>query len=49
MDKTKYRIHKTFISRTNPDDAIAHITEAALNGNGGYICVSNMRTVSHNG
>lgn len=49
MDKTKYRIHKTFISRTNPDDAIAHITEAALNGNGGYICVSNMRTVRYAG
>ena len=47
MDKTKYRIHKTFISRTNPDDAIAHITEAALNGKGGYICVSNLRMVRY--
>lgn len=45
MDKTKFRINKTFISRTNPEDAMARITEAALNGTGGYICVSNMRTV----
>lgn len=47
MDKTKFRIHKTFISRTNPDDAIAQITEAALNGKGGYICVSNLRMVRY--
>lgn len=45
MDNTKFRIHKTFISRTNPEDAMARITDAALNGKGGYICVSNVRMV----
>ena len=49
MDKTKYRIHKTFISRTNPEDTLARITETALNGQGGYICVSNMRMVRYAG
>lgn len=45
MDKSKFRIHKTFISRTNPEDAMSRITDAAIKGTGGYICVSNMRTV----
>lgn len=49
MDTTKYRVGKTFISRTNPEDAIAKVTEAALNGQGGYICVSNMRMVQYAG
>lgn len=49
MDETKYRVGKTFISRTNPKDAIQHVTEAALNGQGGYICVSNMRMVRYAG
>ena len=46
---TKYRVGKTFISRTNPEDAIARVTEAALNGQGGYICVSNMRMIQYAG
>lgn len=45
MDETKYRIGKTYISRTNPDDAIKRVTEAATSGKGGFICVSNMRMV----
>jgi N-acetylglucosaminyldiphosphoundecaprenol N-acetyl-beta-D-mannosaminyltransferase len=49
MDTTKYRVGKTFISRTNPEDAIARVTEAALNGQGGYICVSNMRMIQYAG
>lgn len=49
MDKTKYKVGKTYISRTNPNDAIVKVTEAALNGNGGYICVSNMRMVQYAG
>lgn len=49
MDKTKYKVGKTYISRTNPNDAIVKVTEAALNGQGGYICVSNMRTVRYAG
>lgn len=43
MDKTKFRIGETFISRTSPEDAIRRVTEAAVSGQGGYICVSNMR------
>lgn len=45
MDKTKFSVGKTYISRTNPQDTINRITEAALHGKGGYICVSNLRTV----
>lgn len=45
MDKTKFSVGKTYISRTNPQDTINRITEAALKGTGGYICVSNLRTV----
>lgn len=47
MDNTKIRIGKTYISRTNPDDAIKRVTEAATSGNGGFICVSNMRMVQY--
>lgn len=49
MSKTKFRVNKTFISRTNPEDTVALITEMALGGSGGYICVSNMRTVRYAG
>ena len=45
MDKTKFSVGKTYISRTNPQDTIDRITNAALEGKGGYICVSNLRTV----
>ena len=45
IDKTKFSVGKTYISRTNPQDTIKRITDAALNGTGGYICVSNLRTV----
>ena len=40
-----YRIGSTRISITNPLNAIATITDAALAGKGGYICVSNMRMI----
>lgn len=45
MTSEKYRIGKTYISATNPEDAKRRIEEAALNGKGGYVCVSNIRTV----
>ena len=45
FDKTKFTVGKTVISRTNPEDTIHRIKEAAINGTGGYICVSNLRTV----
>ena len=47
VDKTKYRIGKTFISRTNPSDAIRRVTDAAVNHRGGYVCVSNMRMLNY--
>lgn len=45
MDTSKYRIGEIHISATNPQDAIKRITVCALNGNGGYVCVSNLRMV----
>ncbi|MBR5957419.1 MAG: WecB/TagA/CpsF family glycosyltransferase [Salinivirgaceae bacterium] len=45
MNQTKYRIGKVHISVTNPVDAQQRITQAALEVKGGYVCVSNMRTV----
>lgn len=45
MNTSKYCVGKTYISRTNPEDTIKCVTESALNGAGGYICVSNLRTV----
>lgn len=45
MDKTKFRIGKTYISCTNPEDAIKRVTNAVVEGKGGFICVSNMRMV----
>ena len=49
MDTTKFRIGKTYISCTNPEDAINRVKDAALSGKGGYICVSNMRMVQYAG
>lgn len=49
MNQERFRIGKTYISATNPKDAEERITHAALNGNGGYICVSNMRMVMYAG
>ena len=43
--QTKYRIGKVHITITNPADAKKRIENATLNGQGGYVCVSNMRTV----
>ena len=45
MSQNRYRIGKAYISATNPKDAEDRIAHAALNGKGGYICVSNMRMV----
>ena len=49
MNKTKYRIGKVRISATNPEDAKERITEAALSGKGGYVCVSNLRMIRYAG
>lgn len=45
MNQDRYRIGKVYISATTPEEAEKRITQAALNGENGYICVSNMRTV----
>ena len=47
MDTTKFRIGNVCVSRTNPRDAIKRVTEAALGGKGGYICVTNMRMLEY--
>lgn len=41
----RYRIGRVGISVTNPQDAERRITKAALAGENGYVCVSNVRTV----
>ena len=45
MDQETYRIGKVYISATNPKDAEDRLTQAALDGVNGYVCVSNVRTV----
>lgn len=45
MDQGVFRVGKVFISITNPQDAEKRITEAAYQGKGGFVCVSNMRMV----
>jgi len=42
---SRYRIGKVFITATDPMDAESRITQAALKGENGIVCVSNMRTV----
>ena len=43
--KDFFRIGRTRISVTNPVETINKISDAALAGKGGYICVSNMRMI----
>lgn len=49
MDTNRYRIGKIHISATNPKDAKQKITESALQGKGGYVCVSNLRMIRYAG
>jgi len=49
MNEKRYRIGKVYITATNPNDAESRIIKAALEGQGGYICVSNMRMVMYAG
>lgn len=49
MNTRKYRIGSIHISVTNPEDAKNRITEFALSGNGGYVCVSNLRMIRYAG
>ena len=45
MDKTRFRIGKTYISCTNIPDTKQRIAKAVKEGVNSYICVSNPRTV----
>lgn len=45
MNKKRFRIGGTYISRTTPDDAIQKIIQAVEGNKTTYICVSNPRTV----
>ncbi|MCR5573683.1 MAG: WecB/TagA/CpsF family glycosyltransferase [Bacteroidaceae bacterium] len=49
MTQSRFRIGTTLISITSPKTAIQTIEDAALNGKGGYVCFSNMRTVQYAG
>lgn len=49
MNKDRYKIGKVYITATNPKDAKKRITEAALSGKGGYVCVSNLRMIRYAG
>ena len=49
MNKDRFRIGKVHISRTNSSDTQKKISEAVLNVDGGYICVTNMRMVRYAG
>ena len=49
METNRYRIGSIHISVTNPKDAKERITTYALNGKGGYVCVSNLRMIRYAG
>lgn len=49
MNNERYRVGKVFISATNPYDAEKKITESAIGGVGGYVCVSNVRMIRYAG
>lgn len=49
MDYKRYRIGKVHISATNPSSAKEKISTCALRGNGGYVCVSNLRMIRYAG
>lgn len=46
MNKDRYRIGNVFISITDPNDTYKRIVEAAKRKKSGYVCFSNMRTVT---
>lgn len=43
----RYRIGKTFISKTNPDNALENVLKAIKECKNTYICVCNMRSVKY--
>ena len=49
MKLDKYRVGSVFISNTTPETARENLKELALSGQGGYVCVSNVRMVRYAG
>lgn len=49
MNQDRYRISKIHISSISPQEAKETITTCALSGNGGYVCVSNLRMIRYAG
>lgn len=49
MKDKRYKVGSVHISATNPIDAKEKITRFAINGIGGYICVSNIRMIRYAG
>lgn len=46
MGKDRYRIGKVFITITDTEDAATRVKKAIVDGRKGYVCISNMRTVT---
>lgn len=49
MEKERFRVGKVYISATNPERAKNIISDAARSGEGGYVCVTNVRMVKYAG
>ena len=49
MKKDQFKLGSIYISVTNPDKTIKQICKYAKDGDGGYICVSNLRMVRYAG
>lgn len=47
MSNDKFRIANIYISRTNPEDTVKRLTDAALYSTGGYVCVTNIRMIKY--
>ena len=47
MKNLQFRINTVLISKTNPSDTEARLTEAAVNQRGGYVCVTNLRMIKY--
>ena len=47
MDKERYRIGKVYVNITDPEKAKQQIKEAVAQKTGGYVCLSDVRSVSY--
>lgn len=46
MNQDRFRIGKVFIAVTNPENSAERIRQVIRDGKKGYVCISNMRTVT---